>query len=64
MSSGILRFDDSVNDMSFFGSFKFTSKGPHSLGGSNGNNISIKYRDIHPSHLGYLDILVCGNSDF
>lgn len=38
-------------------------KGPHSIGGSNGNNISIKYRDIHPSHLGYLDILVCGNSD-
>ena len=32
-------------------------------GGQNGNNISIKYRDIHPSHLGYLDILVCGNSD-
>ena len=49
--------------MSFFSSFKFTSKGPHSLGGQNGNNISIKYRDIHPSHLGYLDILVCGNSD-
>ena len=30
-TSGILRFDDSVNDMNFFSKFKFTSKGPHSL---------------------------------
>ena len=61
--SGILRFNDSVNDMSFFSKFKFTSKGPHSLGGKNSNNISLRYRGLHPSHLGRLDILVCGNSD-
>ena len=30
-SSGILRFDDSVNDMTFWSKFKYTSKGPHSL---------------------------------
>ena len=30
-TSGILRFDESVNDMSFFSRFKFTNKGPHSL---------------------------------
>lgn len=62
-TSGILRFDESVNDMSFFSHFKFTNKGPHSLGGKNSNNIGIKYRGIHPSFLGNLDILVCGNSD-
>ena len=62
-TSGILRFDESVNDMSFFSHFKYTSKGPHSLGGKNSNNIGVKYRDIHPSFLGRLDILVCGNSD-
>ena len=26
-SSGILRFDDSVNDMNFWSKFKYTSKG-------------------------------------
>ena len=62
-SSGILRFDDNVNDMSFWSKFKFTNKGPHSLGGTNSNNIGIKYRGLHPSHLGQIDVLVCGNSD-
>jgi hypothetical protein len=62
-TSGILRFDESVNDMTFFSKFKFTNKGPNSLGGKNSNNIGIKYRGIHPSFLGNLDILVCGNSD-
>ena len=62
-SSGVLRFDDSVNDMSFFGHFKYTSKGPNSLGVHNSNNIGIKYRGSHPSYLGKIDILVCGNSD-
>lgn len=40
-SSGILRFDDSVNDMNFWSKVKYTSKGPHSLGGKNSNNIGI-----------------------
>lgn len=62
-TSGILRFDETVNDMTFFSKFKFTNKGPNSLGGKNSNNIGIKYRGIHPSFLGNLDILVCGNSD-
>ena len=61
--AGILRFDDNVNDMSFWSKFKYTSKGPNSLGGKNSNNIGIKYRDLHPSMLGQIDILVCGNSD-
>lgn len=62
-SSGILRFDDTINDMDFFSKFKYTTKGPHSLGGKNSNNISIRYRGIHPSFLGNIDLLVCGNSD-
>ena len=36
---------------------------PHALGSNNSNNISIKYRDLHPSHLSHIDVLVCGNSD-
>jgi DNA-directed RNA polymerase beta subunit len=58
-TSGILRFDDNVNDMTFWSKFKYTSKGPHSLGGHNANNIGIKYRDLHPSMLGQIDVLVC-----
>ncbi len=62
-NAGILRFDDDVNDMNFFSKFKFTVKGPHSQGGKNSNNISMKTRGLHPSYLGYFDVLVCGNSD-
>ena len=62
-ASGILRFDDTINDMDFFSRCKYTTKGPHSLGGKNSNNISIRYRGIHPSYLGNIDLLVCGNSD-
>lgn len=32
-------------------------------GGKNSNNISIRYRGIHPSFIGNIDLLVCGNSD-
>lgn len=39
------------------------NKGPHSLGSNNSNNIGIKYRDLHPSHLSHIDVLVCGNAD-
>jgi hypothetical protein len=62
-TSGILRFDESINDMNFFSKLKYTSKGPHSLGGKNSNNINMKHRGIHPSYLGYIDILVASNSD-
>jgi hypothetical protein len=30
-SSGVLRFNDSVNDLDMFVKFKYTSKGPHSM---------------------------------
>lgn len=61
--SGLLRFDDRINDMDFFSKLKFTLKGPNSLGGKNDNNIAMKYRGIHPSFLGKIDINVCGTSD-
>lgn len=61
--SGLLRYDDRVNDMDFFGKMKVTFKGPNSLGGNNENNIAAKYRGIDPSYIGRLDINVCGTSD-
>lgn len=62
-NSGILAFDDSNNDMDFFKQFKYTTKGPQSLGNKNGNNVGSRYRSIHPSFIGNIDVLVCGNSD-
>ena len=38
----------------------YLNKGPHSNGVNNSNNIGVKYRDIHPSMLGQIDVLVCG----
>ncbi len=61
--SGILRFDENINDMDFFSKFRWSSKGPHSVGGKNSNNIAISQRAIYPSFLGYIDIIVSGNSD-
>lgn len=61
--SGVLRFDESINDMNFFSKFKITTKGPHSVGAKDSNRISIKARGIHPSYLENFDILVCGSSD-
>jgi len=61
--SGLLRFDDKVNDMDFFAKLRITFKGPNSLGGTNDNNIAAKYRGIDPSYIGKIDINVCGTSD-
>ena len=62
-SSGILRFDANINDMNFWSKLKYTIKGPHSVGNKNKNNVSAKLRDNHPSQLGYIDLITCGNSD-
>lgn len=49
--------------MNFWSKFKYTNKGPHSLGRKNSNNINVKYRDLHPSYMSNIDCFVCGNSD-
>ncbi len=58
--SGLLRYDDNVNDMDMFSKLKFTLKGPNSLGGKSDKTISVAYRGIHPSFIGRIDINVCG----
>ena len=61
--SGILRFDDRINDMDFFGKLRYTQKGPNSLGRTNTKTISTKHKGIHSSYMGLIDINVCGTSD-
>lgn len=62
-NSGLLRFDDRINDMDFFGKLKITMKGPNSLGQTNANNIAGKFRGLDPSYIGRIDLNVCGTSD-
>lgn len=61
--SGILRFDDKINDMDFYSKFRYTLKGPNSIGAKNSKSIGVKYKAIHPSYIGLIDINVCGTSD-
>lgn len=62
-ATGLLRFDDAVNDMDFFTKLRFTIKGYNSIGNKNDRNIDIALRGIHPSYLGVIDINTSGNSD-
>lgn len=62
-SSGIQRYNDIINDMDMFSRCKYTIKGPNSLGNKNSNSISAKYRGLHHSFIGHIDLTVCGNSD-
>ena len=61
--SGIQRYNDCINDMTFFTKFKYTSKGPNALGNKNKKRLSDKYRGLHYSFIGHIDLTVCGNSD-
>jgi hypothetical protein len=62
-SSGLMKFDDLVNDMNFFQKFKVTMKGPNSLGNKNSRNIAARQRALHPSHIGILGLDTCSASD-
>lgn len=61
--SGVLRYNETNNDMDFNSKFKFTKKGPNSLGGTDTKRIPIRQRLLHPSMLGYIDIASTSNSD-
>lgn len=48
-------------DMNSF--FKYSKKGPNSLGANDGRRIPIRQRILHPSMLGYIDIADTSSSD-
>lgn len=62
-SSGLMKYDDLVNDLNFFQKFKVTMKGPNSLGNKNSRNIAARQRALHPSHIGILGLDTCSASD-
>lgn len=62
-SSGLMKYDDIVNDMDFFERFKTTMKGPNSLGNKSSRNVSSKYRGLDTSYIGHFDLNFCSASD-
>ncbi len=62
-SSGVLRYAETNSDMDFGSKWKFTKKGPNSLGGQDARRIPIRQRQLHPTMLGYIDIADTSSSD-
>lgn len=58
-ASGIFRYNETINDMDMFSKFKYTTKGPHAAGQKNKNSLGVRYRGLHPSFIGYIDMTVC-----
>lgn len=61
--SGLIKFNDLVNDLTFFQRLKVTMNGPNALGNKNARNIAARQRALHPSHIGILGLDVCSASD-
>lgn len=62
-SSGVLRYSETNSDMDMGNRFKFTKKGPNSLGNQDNRRIPVRQRQLHPSMLGYIDIADTSSSD-
>ena len=59
----LIKSDDLVNDFTALSDLYYSCKGPNSLGEKSSKMISQKYRNIHPSFMGRIDINVSSNSD-
>ena len=61
--SGLMKYDDLVNDMDMFERLKITMKGPNAIGNKNSRNVSAKQRALDPSHIGIIGLDTCSASD-
>ena len=59
----LIKTDDIVNDLNFVMDIAYSAKGYQSIGDSNVKKIANKYRYLHPSMCGVLDLNVSSNSD-
>lgn len=59
----MVKSDDSSNDMMFMNLWSYTCKGYSSIGESNSKMIADKYRYLHPSMVGTVDLFTTSNSD-
>lgn len=60
--SGLLRYDDNINDLTLFNFYKYSMKGK-STQKSNGKTVSKKQRSLNPSLIGTIDLTTSGSSD-
>ena len=59
----LLRYNQTTNDQDLWSALKCTIKGPGAIGSGSSNSINDKYRGVHLSYLGKLDLLTSSNSD-
>lgn len=61
--SELIKYDDSVNDMTMFEKLRVTMKGPNAIGNKNQRNVSARIRALDPSHIGRIGITIASPSD-
>ncbi len=59
----LIKTDDLANDLTFLADLSYSAKGPNSLGEGSARRIATKYRYLHPSMVGILDLTTSSNSD-
>lgn len=52
----LVNYNNAVNDLDAIAALKFTYKGISGIGEGSGSSIPATYRQVHPSHLGRLDL--------
>jgi len=60
----LLKSDELVNDLTFLQDISYSAKGPNSLGEGSPNAIADKYRYLHESMIGVIDIFATSNSNY
>ena len=60
--SPLITYNDIVNDMDFFNAFKYSIKGPNSIGKKSERKITARDRGVPISSIGKIDVDVCSSS--
>lgn len=60
----LLKSDELVNDLTFLQDIAYSAKGPNSLGEGSPNSIANKYRYVHESMVGSIELFATSNSNY
>lgn len=56
-SIGIVESIDFANDLDYYQLLRFTTSGPNALGNNDKHKIKLSHKQLHPSQMGYIDLL-------